>query len=447
LASDQSFATRAIQILKLRKLKGWLTSLSLANIKYVMFASALALLACFTILNQIFISSLESQALEINDKEARLYAVAIAEQLNREEINVIFNEIVRKSQVPMVITDNQNIPINWNNISYKFWSKGKGKIQQVPFYYLAKPEQEFMLNLVKEMDKKNQPLELEAEGHTFGYLHYGEFGLVHVLAWMPMVELIIIFLFCFMGYFGITIIRSNEQSLLWVGLAKETAHQLGTPISSLLGWIDFLKMKLEGTPDSEKNLRLLGEMESDISRLNRVATRFSQIGSTPELKKQNLNEIIGFTTNYFQSRLPHLGKKIVIELHLDDLPEIWINRELMGWVIENLIRNAVDSIEVEAGVISITTQYLPEEENVHISILDNGKGIPRDHIKHIFNPGFTTKKRGWGLGLSLARRIVNEYHSGKIYVEKSQRDVGTQFEIVLPLTAVKAAERTIRKKS
>jgi signal transduction histidine kinase len=115
----------------------------------------------------------------------------------------------------------------------------------------------------------------------------------------------------------------------------------------------------------------------------------------------------------------------------------------MGWVIENLIRNAVDSIEVEAGVISITTKYLPDEENVHISVSDNGKGIPRDHIKHIFNPGFTTKKRGWGLGLSLARRIVNEYHNGKIYVEKSQRDIGTQFEIVLPL----AAERSPRKKT
>ena len=442
MATDQSFATRAIRILKLKKLRGWLTTVSLANVKYVMFASALALLACFTILNQIFISSLKSQALEINDKEARLYAVAIAEQLNRDEINVIFNEIVRKSKVPIIITDNQNIPINWNNISYQFWSKGKSKIQQVPFNYLSKPEQEFLLQQVKTMDKKNQPLELEAEGHNFGFLHYGESGLVYILSWMPMAEFLLIFLFCFMGYFGITIIRSNEQSLLWVGLAKETAHQLGTPISSLLGWIDFLKMKLEGTPDAEKNLRLLGEMEGDISRLNRVATRFSQIGSIPELKKQNLNEIIEFTAHYFKSRLPHLGKKIIIELHLDELPEIWINRELMGWVVENLIRNAVDSIEVEAGVISITTKYWAEDETVHISVLDNGKGIPRDHIKHIFNPGFTTKKRGWGLGLSLARRIVNEYHSGKIYVEKSIRDVGTQFEIALPLVA----ERTTRKK-
>lgn len=444
MAAEINFPTRFLRLLPpLRKLRGWVTNLSLANIKYILFTSALALLACFTILNQIFISNLESQALQINDKEARLYAVAIAEQLNREEINVIFNEIVRKSQVPMVITDNQNVPINWNNISYRFWSKGKSKIPQVPFFYLAKPEQEYLLKLVKDMDKKNQPLELEAEGHTFGYLHYGEFTLVHILAWMPMVELAIIFLFCFVGYFGFHIIRSNEQSVLWVGLAKETAHQLGTPISSLLGWIDFMRMKLEGLPEPEKNLRILGEMESDISRLNKVATRFSQIGSIPELKKGSLNDIVQFTANYFSSRLPHLGKRIKIDLQLGELPEVWINRELIGWVVENLIRNAVDAIEVESGVITITTRYAQDEGTVHISLADNGKGIPREHLKHIFNPGFTTKKRGWGLGLSLCRRIVNEYHDGKIYVEKSQKDVGTQFEIVLPLNP----ERTTRKKT
>jgi two-component sensor histidine kinase len=444
MGAEIKFPTRFLRLIPpLRKLRGWVTSLSLANIKYILFTSALALLACFTILNQIFISNLESQALQINEKEARLYAVAISEQLNHDEINVIFNEIVRKSQVPMVITDNQNVPINWNNISYRFWSKGKSKIPQVPFYYLAKAEQEFMLKLVKDMDKKNQPLELEAEGHTFGYLHYGEFTLVHILAWMPMVELVIIFLFCFVGYFGFHIIRANETSMLWVGLAKETAHQLGTPISSLLGWIDFMRMKLENLPEPEKNLRILGEMESDISRLNRVATRFSQIGSVPELKKADLNEILGFTAHYFSSRLPHLGKRIKIELQLGDLPEILINRELIGWVIENLIRNAVDAIEVEAGVIAIGTRYHEDEGTVHITVADNGKGIPREHLKHIFNPGFTTKKRGWGLGLSLCRRIINEYHDGKIYVGKSQKDVGTQFEIVLPL----APERTSRKKS
>jgi hypothetical protein len=426
-----SFLSKTLPVRVVRKFQGWLTSLTLANIKYTLFISALALLACFTILNQVFINNLKNHALVLNDKEARLYAVAISEQLNREEINVIFNEIVRKSQVPMIITDTKDVPINWNNISQKFWSRGK--LPQEPFQRLSKSERAFMLKLVKEMDRRNPPLELEGEGHKFGYLHYGEFPLVHILAWMPLVELVVIFLFGFVGYFGFYIIRSNEQSMLWVGLAKETAHQLGTPISSLLGWIDILKMRLEGKPDTEKHLRMLGEMESDISRLNRVATRFSQIGSIPELKSQNPNEIISFTARYFQSRLPHLGKKIKIDLKLENLPEIRMNRELIGWVVENLIRNAVDSIEVEAGLIIISTKHLAGEKSVRISVEDNGKGIRREHLKYIFNPGFTTKKRGWGLGLSLCRRIVKDYHDGRIYLESSHRDTGTRFNIVLPL--------------
>ena len=196
------------------------------------------------------------------------------------------------------------------------------------------------------------------------------------------------------------------------------------------------------TAGQEKSLRVLGEMESDIARLNRVATRFSKIGSLPELKMEDLNDIVQFTVKYFQARLPHLGKRVRIEEKLGEIPEIRLSAELIGWVVENLIRNAVDSIEVSAGLIIISTRYHEDEEAVHITIQDNGKGISREHVKHIFNPGFTTKKRGWGLGLSLCRRIIKDYHDGKIYVEKSQKDVGTVFAMVLPL----APERTLRKK-
>lgn len=418
------------------RFKDRLSDLNPSKVKYGLFTAALFLLLCFTVLNQFFLSSLEKQALEINDKEARLYAVAIAEQLSRDEINVIFNEIVSKSQVPMIITDNQGIPINWNNVSQTFWKKEKGLIQQVPFFYLGPREKDFLQDLVREFDERNQPLPLEVEGHTFGLLHYGEIPLVHILAWMPLVELFVILLFLIVGYLGFVIIRGHESSLLWIGLAKETAHQLGTPISSLLGWIEFLKAKLgedELSEKAQKQLKILGEMESDISRLNKVATRFSQIGSLPELKRQSLSAIIEATAEYFKTRLPQLGKKIRIELDLKELPEISVNRELMGWVFENLVRNAADSIEVKNGLILIASRPLPGEGQVEVTVTDNGKGIAREHLKQIFNPGFTTKKRGWGLGLSLCRRIVKDYHGGKIYVEKSQKDVGTTFRILLPL--------------
>lgn len=411
------------------------------RVRYVIFGGALFLLACFTLLNQLFLSELRVQAEAINHKEARLYAVAIAEQLNRDEINVLFNEIVRKSEVPMIITDTTGVPLNWNNLTEGFLRGGRDAVAQAPWPLLPRKDREYLRERIREMDETNDPLPLEADGKVFGTLHYGDVPTLVRLEWLPIAELIILFLFFFLGYFGFTIIRSNEQSVLWVGLAKETAHQLGTPISSLLGWIDFLRMKMQDDPSQERGLRILGEMESDISRLNRVATRFSQIGSMPELKEQDLGEIIDSTVKYFSTRLPRFGKKIRIDLRLEKLPKLWLNKELIGWVFENLIRNAVDSIEAEDGLIIITAGHVEGSDAVRITVEDNGKGIPRENLKHIFSPGFTTKKRGWGLGLSLCRRIVQDYHDGEVFVKRSAKDQGTTFEIALPLRP----ERILRK--
>ncbi len=415
-------------------------SAPLPGARAALFGTALALLAGFTILNQVFLSHLREHADAINDKEARLYAVAISEQLTREEINVTFNEIVRESDVPMIITNPEGTPINWNNIRKGLLGRGR-ELGDVPFSTLSWEDQQLLVQWLQRMDAENHPLELDVDGQRFGALHYGDPPVVRVLWWTPLAELVITLLFCFIGYFGFHIIRSNEQTLLWVGLAKETAHQLGTPISSLLGWIDILRMRLSELPDSEKTVRLLGEMESDIARLNRVATRFSKIGSLPELKPEDLNEIIRLTIHYFQSRLPHLGKRIRIEERLEDLPPVFLSAELIGWVLENLLRNAVDSIEAQAGLIIISTQFVGEEGAVHLDVEDNGKGIPREHFKTVFSTGFTTKKRGWGLGLALCRRIVEDYHEGRIFVESSVKDEGTVFKIVLPVHAERGARR------
>jgi light-regulated signal transduction histidine kinase (bacteriophytochrome) len=332
----------------------------------------------------------------------------------------------------MIITDPKGVPVNWNNIRKGWWTRGRF-LPTAPFSELSWEDQHLLTQWLQRMDDKNDALPLEVDGKDVGSLHYGDPPVVRLLWWTPLVELFITLLFCFIGYFGFHIIRSNEQTLLWVGLAKETAHQLGTPISSLLGWIDILRMRLEGLPENEKTLRVLGEMESDIARLNRVATRFSKIGSRPELKPDGLNPIVEATARYFQTRLPHLGKRIRVELRLGELPEVRLSTELISWVLENLLRNAVDSIEAQEGLIIISTRFVQEEGSVRLSVEDNGKGIPREYLKHIFSPGFTTKKRGWGLGLSLCRRIVEEYHEGRIYVERSVKDQGTVFQIALPL--------------
>jgi light-regulated signal transduction histidine kinase (bacteriophytochrome) len=339
----------------------------------------------------------------------------------------------------MIITDSAGHPVNWNNLPLDGWS---GKLlPPKSLNQLTNEEIGWLYQRRQAMDEVNEPLPLLAEGEPFGALHYGQTPVVRILRWTPLVELFITGLFCFIGYFGFHIIRSNEQSMLWVGLAKETAHQMGTPISSLLGWIDLLKMRLDDAPQREKSLRIVGEMESDLARLNRVATRFSKIGSLPELKRTDLNEIVRFTAKYYQARLPHLGKRIRIDLELGEIPSILLNGELIGWVIENLLRNAVDSIEAEEGIITITSSFAEAEGTAHLTVEDNGKGIPREHVRHIFSPGFTTKKRGWGLGLSLCRRIVEEYHEGHIFVAHSVMDDGTRFEVSLPQTPVRSTRK------
>ncbi len=416
---------------RLRALRDRLTAIPVPGARAVLFGGSLALLAGFTALNQVFLSQLRAHAESINDKEARLFAVAISEQLAREEINVIFNEIVRKSEAPMIITDPHGTPVNWNNLGGGWWGRNRAPATS-SFFGLSPEDQRFLLQWLGRMDAKRHALPLEVEGMAFGALHYGDPPVVRVLRWTPLAELFITLLFCFIGYFGFAIIRSGEQTLLWVGLAKETAHQLGTPISSLLGWIDILRMRLEEALGQEKSLRVLGEMESDIARLNRVATRFSKIGSLPELKMEDLNDIVRFATKYFQARLPHLGKRIRIEEKLEEIPEIRLSAELIGWVIENLIRNAVDAIEAQEGLIIISTRFEAVKGEVRLGVEDNGKGISREHFQAVFSPGFTTKKRGWGLGLSLCRRIVEEYHGGRIYVERSVKDKGTTFQVVLP---------------
>ncbi|KAF0215875.1 MAG: integral membrane sensor signal transduction histidine [Ignavibacteria bacterium] len=210
-------------------------------------------------------------------------------------------------------------------------------------------------------------------------------------------------------------------------MSKETAHQLGTPISSLMGWNEILKMNYNN-PD--KVLDTSEEIESDLSRLNKITKRFSKIGSKPELKSESPFVVIERVVNYFQRRLPHLGKSVVITMSGEKEVEANLNSELFEWVAENLIKNALDAIEHKDGKIHFLIQK--SKSKIEIEISDNGKGIESGNRKDIFRPGFSTKKRGWGLGLSLSKRIIEDYHRGKIFVKSSAVNSGTTFKILLP---------------
>ncbi len=277
-----------------------------------------------------------------------------------------------------------------------------------------------MQQRIASMAQANAPIEINLPGIGRNYIFYEESIVITQLRYFPYVQLIILSLFLLVSYALFSIFRNAEQNQVWVGMAKETAHQLGTPLSSLMAWMELLK---------EQNVDpgALNEMRKDVDRLEGITERFSKIGSAPDLTPEKLYHTIRATVLYLRPRLPSRAK---IEVVPPPDPEIQVplNRALFSWVLENLIRNAIDAMQGEGA---ITIELIPDNDQVHIDITDTGKGIPASQITTVFRPGFTTKKRGWGLGLSLSKRIIEQYHGGRIFVKKSVPGKGTTFRISL----------------
>ncbi len=272
------------------------------------------------------------------------------------------------------------------------------------------------------------------------YIHYGDTNLVGRISLAPFVQMGVLVLFLLVGYIGYRNIKRSQQRSLWVGMAKETAHQLGTPLSSLAGWLELLRDEAAAAPKPERDERwqrvsqMIGEMQQDMRRLDQIASRFSQIGSVPELKEKDLVAVLEETIEYFQRRVPQFGRQAIKLECPDELPPVPINNELMSWAFENLCKNAMDAMDGQAGRLYIRMELLPASRAVRIAFADDGRGIEPEHVKRIFEPGFSTKKRGWGLGLVFVKRIVEEYHKGKISLVHSAPGEGTTFEVVLPLS-------------
>ena len=236
----------------------------------------------------------------------------------------------------------------------------------------------------------------------------------------------VVALFIFIGYVSFSYVKRNEQSNIWVGMARETAHQLGTPISSMLGWVELLKEQAQA---DRKTTETLLDMENDLHRLQKIADRFSKIGSKPDLREENLTEVVEKVTKYFERRIPQTGKKV--SLVIDSPLPVYarINRELFEWVVENLTKNALDAIETGVGTISYS--LAEQDPYIFVDISDTGKGIDHKHRSEVFRPGFSTKRRGWGLGLSLSRRIIESYHRGRLMLKDSKHGFKTTFRIRL----------------
>ncbi len=277
----------------------------------------------------------------------------------------------------------------------------------------------YVQDQLQKMKSENAPIEISYNGKNKKLIYYRDSDLLNKLTYYPLALILILILFLSVIYLFSSSNRVAETNKLWTGMAKETAHQIGTPLSSLLGWIAILKM--EKVDD-----KYVAEIEKDVHRLNTIANRFSKIGSVPELKKENIIQVTKHAYDYLESR----SSKQISFTFSSEKKELFVklNNELFGWVIENLIKNAIDAMQKEGD---LKLAIAPIGKKVKITISDTGKGMHKSLFKQIFKPGFTTKKRGWGLGLSLSKRIVEDYHKGKISVKKSEIDKGTTFEILL----------------
>jgi signal transduction histidine kinase len=324
-------------------------------------------------------------------------------------------EVIRTIDFPIVVADARDSAMYWRNFDVDTASMS------------PEQEKEFFKNLFAEMDAQNKPIRAAVNDTlVLNNLHYGESELIRQLRWLPVSELAIAAIFILIAYVGFSYIKRSEQSNIWVGMAKETAHQLGTPLSSLMGWMERLRVDAAGAP---RLTETVGEMEHDVHRLNKVAARFSKIGSTPSLKEENLTEVIEGVIQYIAKRIPRSGKKVDLVIETPGTFRARINRELFEWVIENLMKNALDAMEGNAGTIAFTISRVGDKTMIDVS--DTGKGIDPKLHKEVFRPGYSTKIRGWGLGLTLAKRIIEEYHKGKLFVKQSTPGVGTTFRIRL----------------
>ena len=381
------------------------------NIKAGLFLLGLGLVSGLMIHTQSLVKKLREDNREIVQLYAELMAKAVVNESD-ENLNFIFENVIKKVQFPIVQTNVEGEPLSWRNLS-----------EDIKTSKDVKP-------IVGVMDRQNEPISLvyydlkTGEEYIWGVLHFGDSQLIQRLIWLPYFEIGAITLFILLGFVGFSFIRNSEKQHIWVGMARETAHQLGTPVSALMGWVDRLR------ENPEETLYIVEEMNADLNRLNQVSERFSQMGSTPKLEETDLSELVKTVVDYLEKRLPTKGKSLKLVNEITSKTNIYANITLLSWAIENIIKNGIDAITQERGEVRIRLRMGKEE--VRIQIHDDGKGVEKKDLKNVFRPGFSTKNRGWGLGLSLTQRIIQDIHRGKIFIKQSSPGSGTTFEIVLP---------------
>lgn len=336
-------------------------------------------------------------------KESKLFT-GLRDVLNDLIKSFISEVVINSASAPVIITDSTEIKV-----------LASGNIDSARV-----TDKNYIEGMLGTMKSQNRPIEIELSGYGRSYVFYKDSYLLTQLKYYPYLQFFVIGLFLLVAYFLFSTARKAEQNQVWVGMAKETAHQLGTPLSSLMAWVEILKIK---NLDKET----INEIEKDVHRFEIITQRFSNIGSLPRLDNENIIKTLYNVIDYLQ---PRTSQKVYFSMNLPKEYEYYVplNEPLFEWVIENLCKNAIDAIDGE-GRINIT--ITEENKHIYIDVTDSGKGIPKSKFKTVFKPGYTSKQRGWGLGLTLCKRIIEIYHKGKIFVRSSTLGKGTTFRIIL----------------
>ena len=364
----------------------------------------LTILLVIVVLSVSFTTRLANKFAEEEYRKIELWAEATRQLIMADEddnIDLILSVMEGNTTIPVYMVDSAHQLLLSRNVREPKHNK-----------------EEFYQQRINNLRLSQEPIVVQVNEEVTQYIYYEDSILLRRLYWFPYVQLAVIVAFIAIAVIALIMAQRSEQNSLWVGLSKETAHQLGTPISSLNAWNELLKA-------TYPNDALLPQMDEDIRRLQMIAERFSKIGSQPTLNQEALLPIVQSAMEYMRVRT---SNKITYTLHADTDCQVMVCKPLFEWVIENLCKNAIDSME---GKGEITLSLTKQDNKVHLDITDTGKGIDRRHFKTIFKPGYTSKKRGWGLGLSLAKRIIEDYHRGKLFVKQSQIGVGSTFRITL----------------
>ena len=369
-----------------------------------------------------YINNLVSKLEQREEKYVTLYAKTLeffiqSSQNNNCDFTFVQETLDANGTVPSIVFMNGS-PSDYRNVK---------ELEDKSRKWTAKEKEDFLYQKIAEMSKEHKPIEMVLGGRDKGYVYYSNSLLIRQLRYFPYLLFAAFFILGSLAFIAYSSSRKAEQNRVWVGLAKETAHQLGTPITALMGWVELFKI------DENFDQSIAHEIEKDIKRLEMITTRFSSIGSIPVMKNENIPEILQQTLDYLKVRISTKVKMSfeseLTEKQLKFAENVKINRPLFEWVIENLCKNAVDSM---GGIGDLHLKLLLlDKKHLAIDVSDTGKGIPKANLRRIFKAGFSTKKRGWGLGLTLAKRIIENYHNGKLFVKETTIGKGTTFRIVL----------------